>query len=36
LDDVDPAGQRGVGEFSQITALTAGVRAQIQLRSSET
>jgi len=32
LDDVDPAGQRGVGEFRQVTALTAGIRAQIQRR----
>ena len=30
LDDVDPAGQRRVGELRQVTALAAGVGAQIQ------
>ena len=29
LDDVDPAGQRGVGELGQITAFPAGVGAQV-------
>ena len=35
LDDVDPAGQRGVGEFGQIAALAAGVGAQVQRRGRE-
>ena len=30
LDDVDPARQRRVGEFGQVTALAAGVGAEIQ------
>ena len=30
LDDVDPAGQRRVGEFGEVAALAAGVGAQIQ------
>ncbi len=32
LDDVDPARQRRVGEFGQVTALTAGVGAEVQRR----
>ena len=35
LDDVHPAGQRGIGERGQITALAAGVGAQIQRRRSQ-
>ena len=31
LDDVDAAGQRGIGELGQITAFTPGIGAQIQL-----
>jgi len=30
LDDVDAAGQRRIGEFRQVTALPAGVGAQVQ------
>jgi len=36
LNDVDAAGQRRVGEFGQVTALTSSVGAEIQLRCSET
>ena len=31
LDDVDSAGQRGVGELGKVTAFTPGIGAQIQL-----
>lgn len=31
LDDVDPAGQGGVGELREIAALPAGVGAQVQV-----
>jgi hypothetical protein len=31
LDDVDSARQRGVDELGEVTALTAGVGAQVQL-----
>jgi hypothetical protein len=30
LDDVDPAGQRGVDELGQVTSLAAGVGAQVE------
>ena len=36
LDDVHPAGQRGVGELGQVAALTPGVGTQIQPRRGET
>jgi hypothetical protein len=32
LDDVDSAGQRRVGEVGKVTALAAGIGADIQLR----
>jgi hypothetical protein len=36
LDDVHPAGQCGVGELGQVTALAAGIGAQIQPGGRET
>jgi hypothetical protein len=30
LNDVDTAGQRGVGELGQVTAFTSGIGAQIE------
>ena len=35
LDDVDPAGQRRVGEFGQVAAFPPGVGAQVQRRRRE-
>jgi hypothetical protein len=36
LDDVHPAGQRGIGELGEVTAVAAGVGAQIQGRRLQT
>ncbi len=30
LDDVDPTGQRGVGEFGQVAGVTPGIGAQVE------
>jgi hypothetical protein len=32
LNDVDPAGQRGVGEFLQVAMVATGIGAEIEAR----